>query len=383
MTPISVFSVVGERLRQGIARRRGRGRMAAAAALAASTAGPALAQSGDSVQIYGFIKEDVETIRLSGNGRTESLTRLANDLSVLGLRGQERISADLEAFFQIETNLRMTGAGPAEISDRNSGLGCAALRRVPDGAMGNAAAVRLGLYGGPVHGGRVRVELHHGQWLHNGRRWRGAALVRSAPEEPFQYTTPNWRGFSLKAGVTLPSRMPTGNPMMASGLASFASGDWFVAWGTSTTATTSTTAPRTTPTAWRRPTPLAAPNYAAPTSACAISPRRDGRCIATPGRWPSPMALVRINCARRIPAAAMRAGTRSPVGGIGLPGPGSSAWQLAGLRLHAVQAHRALDLVHATREWLGRPLQPGRQPLPQLRAGDTATAFGAGITHRF
>ena len=84
MTPISVFSVVGERLRQGIARRRGRGRMAAAAALAASTAGPALAQSGDSVQIYGFIKEDVETIRLSGNGRTESLTRLANDLSVLG-----------------------------------------------------------------------------------------------------------------------------------------------------------------------------------------------------------------------------------------------------------------------------------------------------------
>ena len=42
---------------------------------------------------------------------------------MLGFRGQERINSDLETFFQIETNLRMTGGGTSEISDRNSGLG--------------------------------------------------------------------------------------------------------------------------------------------------------------------------------------------------------------------------------------------------------------------
>ena len=201
MTPISVFSVVGERLRQGIARRRGRGRMAAAAALAASTAGPALAQSGDSVQIYGFIKEDVETIRLSGNGRTESLTRLANDLSVLGLRGQERISADLEAFFQIETNLRMTGAGPAEISDRNSGLGL----RGPYGEF------LMGQWETPLRYASVYTvdPFTAGVFASNSIMGNGFTTADDgvAPhsfdrrqKNLFQYTTPNWRGFSLKAG---------------------------------------------------------------------------------------------------------------------------------------------------------------------------------------
>ena len=47
---------------------------------------PAAAQS-DGVQIYGFIKENVESIQISGNGRSQSLARLSNDLSVLGFRG--------------------------------------------------------------------------------------------------------------------------------------------------------------------------------------------------------------------------------------------------------------------------------------------------------
>ena len=48
--------------------RRPHRRRVAAAVLAASAASPALAQPESSVQIYGFIKEDVETVRLSGNG---------------------------------------------------------------------------------------------------------------------------------------------------------------------------------------------------------------------------------------------------------------------------------------------------------------------------
>ena len=358
--------------------------MAAAAALAASTAGPALAQSGDSVQIYGFIREDVETIRLSGNGRTESLTRLANDLSVLGLRGQERISADLEAFFQIETNLRMTGAGPAEISDRNSGLGL----RGPYGEF------LMGQWETPLRYASVYTvdPFTAGVFASNSIMGNGFTTADDgvAPhsfdrrqKNLFQYTTPNWRGFSLKAGVTLPSRMPTGNPMMASGLASFASGDWFVAWGTSTTATTSTTAPRTTPTPggdlhlWRHKL-RGAYERLRYQPAPGRSVYRDAWQVAvTHGFGPH---QLRASYTRGGDA---RGNAIKPVGGIGLPGPGSSAWQLSlGYGYASVQAHRALDLVHATREWLGRPLQPGRQPLPQLRAGDTATAF-ARITHRF
>jgi hypothetical protein len=53
---------------------------------------PAAAQS-DGVQIYGFIKENVESIQISGNGRSQSLARLSNDLSVLGFRGGSRWEA--------------------------------------------------------------------------------------------------------------------------------------------------------------------------------------------------------------------------------------------------------------------------------------------------
>lgn len=59
------------------------------------------------MQIYGFIKENAEQVRLSGKGRTASVPRRSNDLSVLGFRGRESLGGDLEAFFQIETTLRM------------------------------------------------------------------------------------------------------------------------------------------------------------------------------------------------------------------------------------------------------------------------------------
>lgn len=386
MTPISVFSVVGERLRQGIARRRGRGRMAAAAALAASTAGPALAQSGDSVQIYGFIKEDVETIRLSGNGRTESLTRLANDLSVLGLRGQERISADLEAFFQIETNLRMTGAGPAEISDRNSGLGL----RGPYGEF------LMGQWETPLRYASVYTvdPFTAGVFASNSIMGNGFTTADDgvAPhsfdrrqKNLFQYTTPNWRGFSLKAGVTLPSRMPTGNPMMASGLASYASGDWFVAWGheyhrdyfydgsadhADRLAATYTFGGTKLRGAYERLRYQPAPGR---------SVYRDAWQVAvTHGFGPH---QLRASYTRGGDA---RGNAIKPVGGIGLPGPGSSAWQLS-LGYGYTLSKRTELWTSFTRLANGAAARYNLagNPLPQLRAGDTATAFGAGITHKF
>lgn len=39
-------------------------------------------------------------VRRSGNGRTVSVSRLSNDLSVLGFRGRESLGGELEAFFQ-------------------------------------------------------------------------------------------------------------------------------------------------------------------------------------------------------------------------------------------------------------------------------------------
>ena len=200
----------------------------------------------------------------------------------------------------------MTGAGPAEISDRNSGLGCAAYGEFLMGQWETPLR-----YASVIRWTRSRRAC--------SRRTPSWAMASTADDgvaphsfdrrqKNFSIHHPKLARLQSEGGGNAASRMPTGNPMMASGLASFASGDWFVAWGTSTTAT-STTAPRTTPTAWRRPTPLAAPNYAAPTSACAIS--RAGtvgvsRRLAG-GRHPW---LWSASTARaRIPAAAMRAGT--------------------------------------------------------------------------
>ena len=73
-----------------------------------------------------------------------------------------------------------------------------------------------------------------------------------------------------------------------------------------------------------------------------------------------------------------------PVGGIGLPGPGSSAWQLS-LGYGYTLSKRTELWTSFTRLANGSAARYNLagNPLPQLRAGDTATAFGAGITHRF
>ncbi|CAB3703613.1 Outer membrane porin protein 32 [Achromobacter deleyi] len=366
--------------------RRPHRRRVAAAVLAASAASPALAQPDSSVQIYGFIKEDVETVRLSGNGRSESLTRLVNDLSVLGFRGQERISGDLEAFFQIETNLRMTGTGTSEISDRNSGLGL----RGPWGEF------LMGQWEMPLRFASVYTvdPFTAGVFASNSIMGNGFTTAGNgvAPhsfdrrqKNLFQYATPNWRGFSLKMGVTLPERMPTGNPMAWSALASYASGDWFVAWGheyhrdyfydgsadhADRLAVTYTFGGTKLRGAYERLRYQPAPGQ---------SVYRDAwQLAATQSFGPHQLR------ASYTYGADAHGDTTKAVGGIGVPGSGSGAWQIS-LGYGYTLSKRTEVWTSFTRLVNGETARYNLSgnPLPQLTAGDAATAFGVGITHKF
>jgi len=66
----------------------------------------ALAQT-DNITIYGFLKVDAESVWAGGaKGGVPSIQRLSNNLSVIGFKGVEDLGGGLQAFFQIESNVR-------------------------------------------------------------------------------------------------------------------------------------------------------------------------------------------------------------------------------------------------------------------------------------
>lgn len=193
---------------------------------------PAAAQS-DGVQIYGFIKENVESIQISGNGRSQSLARLSNDLSVLGFRGGESLGGGNRAFFQIETNLRMDGTGTAQIGDRNTAVGLSGpwgqfwmgqwempLRYV---SVYKVDPFTAGIFASNSIMGNGFVTAANGVSPQSFDR-RQPNLV--------QYATPDWGGVSARVAVSMPeNRTATTNPIAWSGLVSYESGQWYAAWG--------------------------------------------------------------------------------------------------------------------------------------------------------
>ena len=86
-------------------------------------AGPALAQDQrSSVSIYGFLKVDVENVRGTGGANAFHVSRLSNDLSVLGFRAIEDLGGGLSAFAQFEGNVKVD-TGDAPFGGRNSAVG--------------------------------------------------------------------------------------------------------------------------------------------------------------------------------------------------------------------------------------------------------------------
>lgn len=91
----------------------------AAGALALAAALPATAQ--ENVQLYGRLNMALEALRSSGSG--DSVQRLSNNRSVLGVRGSEDLGGGWQALFQVEGTLSPdTGAGSIAARDTRVGI---------------------------------------------------------------------------------------------------------------------------------------------------------------------------------------------------------------------------------------------------------------------
>lgn len=91
----------------------------AAGALALAANLPAAAQ--ENVQLYGRLNVALEALRSSGSG--DSVQRVSNNRSVLGVRGSEDLGGGWQALFQVEGTLSPdTGAGSLAARDTRVGI---------------------------------------------------------------------------------------------------------------------------------------------------------------------------------------------------------------------------------------------------------------------
>ena len=110
-----------------------------AVTICAALALPAAAQEGGVTQIYGTLNVDVESVEARGATPAGALppgamgtaptgidvprrTRVTSNSSNLGFRGNERISPQLSAFFQVESAVNVDGGG-TNIGSRNTAIG--------------------------------------------------------------------------------------------------------------------------------------------------------------------------------------------------------------------------------------------------------------------
>ena len=347
---------------------------------------PAAAQS-DGVQIYGFIKENVESIQISGNGRSQSLARLSNDLSVLGFRGGESLGGGNRAFFQIETNLRMDGTGTAQIGDRNTAVGLSGpwgqfwmgqwempLRYV---SVYKVDPFTAGIFASNSIMGNGFVTAANGVSPQSFDR-RQPNLV--------QYATPDWGGVSARVAVSMPeNRTATTNPIAWSGLVSYESGQWYAAWGheyhgdyfysgshdyADRVGLVYAIGGVRLRAAYERLSYEPAPGQ---------SVRRDAwQAAATYNRGPHTFR------ASYTQGGNAHGNTVQAVGGIGLPGTDSGAWQVSlgygytlSKRTELWAAYTRL-VNHATASY-----NLSANSVSGLKAGDAVSGFGLGITHNF
>lgn len=89
--------------------------------LAAALAAAFSAQAQEGMQLYGRLNVALEALRSSGSG--DSVQRLSNNRSVLGLRGSEALGGGWQALFQVEGTLSPdTGAGSIAARDTRVGI---------------------------------------------------------------------------------------------------------------------------------------------------------------------------------------------------------------------------------------------------------------------
>ena len=175
-------------------------------ACAALFAAPAAALAQTTVQIYGTLNADIESVKATGSSGTNfaSRSRVTSNSSNIGFRGTEELGQGLRAFFQIESQVNFdNGAqGGAFWASRNSGLGLVSgygqvllgqwdspykfstVRIDPTGDVGIAG------YSGII-GGTGAVTTGQG-----GQNFAERSSFERRVANVLQYWTPNWNGFS-------------------------------------------------------------------------------------------------------------------------------------------------------------------------------------------
>ncbi|WP_010463971.1 porin [Acidovorax radicis] len=195
--------------------------LAVAATLVAAGAWPQLAQAQSSVTLYGRVVAGVEHVDKIANpatGSTGSLTRAADNqwgTSMLGFKGTEDLGDGLKAVFRLEGGFS-----------------------APKGATGDAFFNRRSFVGlsspgwGTFQLGKNLLNSNDVWFLDptgqqfmssatlvRGRSWQGANNV-------FEYTTPNWGGFTLNAQVALGEQPASARQLRSEGLsAAYVAGD--------------------------------------------------------------------------------------------------------------------------------------------------------------
>jgi predicted porin len=97
--------------------------LALAAAAAASTAPAAFAQATGPVTLYGRVYITVESVEAKeGTTPVARRTRMRDQSSLLGVRGEEDLGGGLKAFFQLETGFNPE-SNTGTFANRNSGVG--------------------------------------------------------------------------------------------------------------------------------------------------------------------------------------------------------------------------------------------------------------------
>ena len=175
---------------------------------------PAVALAQSTVEIYGTLNADLESVKAEGGSGTNfsSRSRVTSNSSNIGFRGTEELSPGFGAFFQVESSVNIdSGTSSGFWASRNSGVGLLSK---------NYGRVLLGQWDSPYKFSTLRFDptgdtgiagysgilgstgtITAGQ---GGNNFAERASFSRRVSNVVQYWTPSWRGLSgrLAYGVS-------------------------------------------------------------------------------------------------------------------------------------------------------------------------------------
>ncbi len=351
------------------------------AALALLACTPAAAQ--ENVQVYGFLKVDVESVTAGGGPRQ---ARVSNDLSVLGFRGAEDLGGGAQAFFQIEMPVAVDTGGGGDFS-RNTAVGL----------RGRHGELLMGIWESPYrHVSVYTVDpFTAGIFASNAIMGNGFATAGNAASPAsfdrrqrnlVQYTSPRSGPWQAKAAISArEERSNGGDPHMHAALLSYDDGTTFAAYGyerhrdyfaagTRDTAHKIGAAHGIGP--WRLRGAFERLRYQ-PTPSTWL--RRDAWQLAA--TWSNGPHTVRASVTV---AGNAHGNAAAGVGGAGKPGPDSGARQWTAGYGHALSKRSELWMAwtHTANDG-NAAYNLSANPVTGLKAGQDVAGFGVGVTHRF